>query len=624
MERHSLTRRIALTRLQGGLADVLTGLGVGVALNHWLGGALLGLSAALRWTSVRAVRALERATPATRHALQAWHQGGGGELRSRLEAWLEQRVVVPVLWRSVLQVAVALLLVVGARGLVGAEHPRTQPSAPVPLAQLEVSVQVEPPAYAHQPVTQLPGPRVDALRGSSVLISFRASASELTVDEPGEVPVRLVVNGGRADLRFVLWQTRTLRVTSADFTGPLLLTVHATPDAPPSVELQVPVDDRVVTSAPAPFELRAAASDDYGLVSLTLHYSLAQGSGEAMRFKSGRLPATVLRDGAEALALVRPQTLGMAAGDTLALWAEARDGRTLEGEGPQVSRSGVRLLKWEVPVTEMTGGSSAMPPPPKSLLSQRELLARTERLLKSGVRGEAFERASAELATDQRALRTSFSQVLNSEAGTSLELDVDEKEAAQSTDVRAHALLAKAVSAMWASETALSTNQPRQSVPPQREAVAALDAAFSLVRMSLRPLAQPDKPVDEARRLTGARKGLIANGVPWAPPSPRTPALNERIIALTLSLSAGAAAGLDAAAARQLGDALWALPPAAQVPSAELATALYAAATPSSASAAARQVAQALSRSLHLASLVRSPSDRAGTAVVNRLPLVPR
>jgi hypothetical protein len=147
--------------------------------------------------------------------------------------------------------------------------------------------------------------------------------------------------------------------------------------------------------------------------------------------------------------------------------------------------------------------------------------------------------------------------------------------------------------------------------------VAALDAAFSLIRISLRPLSQPDKPVDESRRLSGSSKGLA--------PRARAPSakaeLDPELTALALRLLAGAARGLEATDARELADSLWKLPANAGVPAAELAGALYAAGTPEARLAAARLAGAALARRLRPAMTTSPPADASGARVISRLPL---
>jgi hypothetical protein len=623
-----LDSALRLTRAQGLALEALTGLALGGALVRELGwsptvalaGGLLGACVGwLRWSRARAVRAVEARHPEARHALAAWVEGSGGVLRAHLERWLQARLGAPVLWWPAARAALAGLAWALAAAPAAPALPPARADARPP-ATLSVLVHVEPPAYAGLPAFDAEGPTVEVLRGSHLTLTWASDAPALLVSEAGGPELPLPVTQGRAVQAFTLSTSRTLRASLPRGSARVVLELKARPDAPPAVELVSPLEDLLVTSAPAAFALRATATDDLGLAGASLHYALAQGDGEAMRFRTGRLPAVTRTQGA-ALTVegrVQPLALGMAVGDTLVLWAEATDTNALEG--PSVARSGARLLRWEAPVSQLGGGSGAPPPPPSSLLTQRELLARTERLVRGGARGQALDRGSVELARDQRDLRLSFGQLLAADTGDALALDVDEKEVAESTDVKARAWLAKAVSAMWDSERELSIARPAASLPAQRAAVAALDAAFALVRLALRPLAQPDKPVDEGRRLSGDATGLAprALAATWTPPP------EPSLVPLALGLLGAAARGLDAAEARALGDALWALPGDAGVPSAELAAALYAAQGPVARAGAARLAGEALARRALPARLALPPVDAEGARLLARVPLSAR
>ena len=78
---------------------------------------------------------------------------------------------------------------------------------------------------------------------------------------------------------------------------------------------------------------------------------------------------------------------------------------------------------------------------------------------------------------------------------------------AESGDVRARKFLAQAVSEMWAAEAELDVGNPKGALAPERAAVKALDDAFGHERLALRALRPPDKPVDEAKRLSGPQVG---------------------------------------------------------------------------------------------------------------------
>ena len=601
----SLRGALLATRAQGAALDVLA-----LGLCGAAAGALfaaprlclgLGLAAgavvALRWTELRAARAIQRGRPALGSALEAWLEGQGGSLRAQLSAWVAARTGPVFLWREAALAAAAGLLALAA------QTPRSAAliAAAGGPARLEVRARVEPPTYTGWPAQEVSGAEVRALRGSRVqlfgnaLRVAEAEQSEQAFHQPLEVKLQ---------------RSTTLRFSR----GPLvqLVQLQALQDKPPEVTLLSPEADRTVKSAPAPFQVRARATDDVAVASLTLHYTLAQGRGEGMKFRNGRLPSSGL---GEASALLDPRALGMRQGDTLVVWAEATDGNAVDGPGR--GRSDARLLRWEEAVVDLSGLHAGVTvPPPKSLLTERELLARTQRLVQSGAKGAVRRTRSAELAGDQRSLRVSFGFFLQAEQGAGAALDVDDKELAESGDARARKLLAQAVAAMWEAESELSVNNPAGAIPHERAAVKALDAAFGLVRLALRPGAAPDKPVDESRRLKGEQKGLR----PLAPPAQR-PERPEaaRVAELARALFlASQAAQLDA---RALGDSLWALP--AEVGAAGLATALYAARDTAERSAAARTAGEGLSRWLRPSPVAVPPVASGSSELLDRVPLLP-
>jgi hypothetical protein len=270
---------------------------------------------------------------------------------------------------------------------------------------------------------------------------------------------------------------------------------------------------------------------------------------------------------------------------------------------------------------DFTGApSGARLPPPSSQLSERELLARTERLVHSAVSGPSRREKSAELAEVQRHLRESFGFFLQMEKRGGVALDVDDAEVGESGDARARRLLARAVSEMWAAEAELAVGNPAGAIPPERAAVKALAAAFGNERIALRALRPPDKPVDEGRRLSGAQAGLTPR-VSSAQPTARPDTQGVETLARQLLLSADVPVTKEAA--RALADAVWALPADSGIPVASLAAPLYAAKDEVSRSAAAREAGVALARWLLPSPEVLPPVSSEEGDVLARLPLPP-
>jgi Domain of unknown function (DUF4175) len=622
-----IRRWVTWTRLQGALLDVAAALLVGLGAGHllarprtgaWLG-LLVGAASALRWSSMRAARALQRRRPVLGSALEAYLEGQGGTLRPRLEGWVAGRVGPVVLPGGIVRLGLALVLALGVWAF-----PRPQPAAvatepPPAPATLSVTARVEPPAYTGWPSVKASLPLVRGLRGSTVHLDVRADGPSVSWSEREGAAQRVMLDGGRASLSFVLDRSRSLRLEAGGQAPVVLIELEAVPDRAPQVTLEAPASDRSVTARPGALSLRASARDDVAVAALDFHWTLAQGRGEGMKFRGGRLSGRASLQGttAEAEATLDPAAVGMRAGDTLVLWAEATDGNAVDGPGQ--GRSEARVLTWEEALIDFTGtGTAARLLVPRSQLTERELLARTERLVRSGVRGAARLSRSTELAEDQRRIRESFGFFLQMEKGESVELDVDDPELAESGDAKARRLLAQAVSAMWAAEAELGAGNPAGAIPPERAAVKALEAAFGTERLALRALRPPDKPVDEGRRLTGRQSDLRPRPSPAASEPRADPSAVERV-ARTLLLAAEQ--DLGAEGTRALADELWNLPPQPGLPVTALAGPLYATGDAPSRAAAARAAGIALSRWLRPAPVALPPVSPEEGAVLSRVPL---
>ncbi len=621
----ALLRTRAWGALLDAVAATLGGFAVGHALSHGalgvaLGGAA-GLLFALRWRPLRAARALQRARPALGSALAAYLEGQGGTLRPWLVGWVLQRLGPAWLPRSLGRAALAAVLVLAALLVPrAARQVEGLPPGPAPSPTLSLTARLEPPAYTGWPSQQVALPQVRGLRHSLLLLEVRTSAQRLLFAQKGGAPGEVVPVDGLATLRFLLEGTTSLRLEAMG--GPVaLLELEAQPDAPPQVTLLLPPADTTVSTAPRPLLLRATAQDDVRVAQLGFRWTLAHGQGEGMHFKSGALVGHSELAGprAEATAQLDAIALGMRAGDTLVVWAEATDSNTLDGPGQ--GRSEARLLRWEEAVVDVstlaTGGRL---PPLTQEASERELLARTQRLLHSSLAPASRAEHSVQLADVQRRIREAFGFFLQQESHTGPELDVEAPEVAESGEARGRRLLAEAVSQMWAAEGELALGKPASAVAPERAAVKALDAAFGNERLALRPARPPDKPVDESRRLSGPQMGLRPRGQgPGAPPRPDV----APVAALARRLLLSPEEGLTPTAARALADALWALPAATGIPAAALAAPLYAGRDEASLGAAARAAGVALSRWLRPSPEVVPPVSEDEEALVARVPVVP-
>jgi hypothetical protein len=625
-----VTRSVAWTAAQGVLLDVCTaalaGFGVGQALGRGSTGAALGAAVggawALRWRRpLRAALAVERARPGLGSALEAYLEGQGGTLRPRLEAWVVARVGPVWLRGGFALLGGAALLALGALALPKLSTPPVSPAAATAEVTLSVAASLQPPAYTGWAAAEVKPPLVRGLRGSTVRLEVHTTARQLRWAEQDGAERELPLASGRAVLTLPLERSGGIRLSTPEGGPVLLLALEAVADAPPVVTLEAPEGDRSTATPPGRLGLRASATDDVAVTGLGFHWTLAQGQGEAMRFRSGALSGRVTLHGqeAEASGSLEPLALGMKPGDTLVVWAEASDGNAVDGPGR--GRSAVRLLRWEESVVDFsalaTGGRL---PALTSRLTERELLARTARLVRAGVRGAARRSKSAELADEQRQIREGFAFFLEAGREESLRLDVEDAELQESGDARARKLLAQAVSAMWAAEAELAVGNPAGALAPEAAAVKALDAALGTERVALRALRPPDKPVDERRRLSGRQSELRPRPLDARTSPPPDTGAVER---LARRLLLAGEQELTAEGWRALADAVWALPAASGLPVATLAAPLYAAKDAPARSAAARAASTALARWLRPSPEVVSPASSEEGAVLARLPPPP-
>ncbi len=645
----TLQRRVRAARTTGAVLHLLAAAGFGFALGVAFDSFPAGIVCAAavvalllpRTTLHAAARRLELRDPALDGAVTAFAEGGGGRLRNDLATWVLERRP-----RASHSRALALILAAGAAVAIAFLYrslPRRSATIavlPIPAAPaapvLALSVEVVAPAYAQRPAIHVdePAAPIQVLKGSRATLHVRNAPSDLAITEEGRSAEVFAVKDGSARLEIALDTSTALRVGERH-----VIAFDVVPDAAPEVELTLPLEDRTVTTMPGPFELRAAARDDIGLTSLAFAYTLAHGYGEGMTFKSGRIPGPAVAGATGTLAArIDPKELGLGVGDTLVMWAEATDGNAVDG--PSRTASAVRILRFAEDLAAIEMRSSA--PAARALdgpLSQREILARTLRMLGQGLPKDQANERSRELAEEQGKLRDAFGFFLRAEDGNAAELDHDDPEVAEVGSDPARKLLAQAVSAMWSSEAELATGNARASVPYQRLALKRIDQVFGNERYALRALAPPKAPVNEARRLKGDAKDLAPRTVA-APPEDPAPARAVSALARRHLLAAenpsttgaqpgtggasgagaqpgtGGAAGAEGgtpgatragANARALADELWALPALANLSRSQLAAPLYAARTPQETARAARLAADALVRFLEPDPVVRPP-----------------
>ncbi len=315
-------------------------------------------------------------------------------------------------------------------------------------------------------------------------------------------------------------------------------TIRVTPDQPPVVSVTAPVEAVQVLVPGASVKISVGASDDYGIARATLHLTLARGSGENIKFSDREVPLPQSADPRrrswqKAWSLAE---LGMEPGDELYFFVRATDNSP---EHPHTAQSPTYTLRLPGPEAEALD-SSALPSmvKPENLRSQRQIIIDTEQLI-ADMRGsrklpaaEARDR-SERIADDQAHLRRRYGAFLGEEstlfgeeaehghgaeehdhemnANTNMAAmfghahDVEDN--ATIFDPQTKALLKRAIAAMWDAEKGLRAIAPKDALPPEYKALAAIKELQQAERLYLHRAAFEPPAIKEEKRMSGDMAG---------------------------------------------------------------------------------------------------------------------
>ncbi|HYW51773.1 MAG TPA: hypothetical protein VE861_14255 [Gemmatimonadaceae bacterium] len=440
-----------------------------------------------------------------------------------------------------------------------------------PAGRVKAELTLLAPAYSGRTARSVAfGETVSALVGSIIRIDGAGAGERATllVQESSESgagvprPVNRAPRGDgwRGDVRL---GASPIALRLRDAVGERWLLVTPVADSSPVATLLLPSADTLVLDTTARIPLRGTVHDDIALRDSRVEYIISSGGGEQFTFKSGVLDA---RRGALGRNITVATTLdlgalGLKPGDLMHVRLTAHDGNTLSG--PSLGSSETRTIR--IPRVDERDSVSVeqLPPTPvdKSVLSQRQLLLLTERLV---ARMPRIERAtivaeSNRIGIDQARLRKQvadivFARLGDSPSGEHAHFAGDGHEhtptdlAAQSTPesvlqaadratggmsgmldshgdetpvVAVNRPLLEAYNAMWDATRALQGGVPRDALAPMRRALAAIQRARSAERVYLRGT-PPAAVIDiEKIRLIGtdsakydARRALAALPAP--------------------------------------------------------------------------------------------------------------
>lgn len=459
---------------------------------------------------------------------------------------------------------------------------RTQAAAPAALPRLvEQQLAIQPPAYTRLPARS--GSALDAKvpEGARLQWSLRfvpqPASAQLVFLDGQRLPLRR--DGGRwtADRRIdrpVLYRIEL--PTPLPAAQAKLHRIDVLPDRPPRLRALQPERNLTLRAAGQDaWRLLFEAEDDYGLAaSARLHVTQTAGSGENITASERTLaiggsgPATRKRY-ARTLDLA---ALGLTAGNDLIVRLEVADNRAPR---PQRARSPSFILRWPPEAaTEVSGMEGLVKKTlPAYFRSQRQIIIDAEALQKDKPRIDAtrFLKRSDGIGVDQHSLRLRYGQFLGEESEGAPKLPTndaddaaheadaalptadahghdagappqpptkfgqadalvaeyghvhDQPEAATLLDPQTKTLLRAALDQMWQSELHLRQGRPDTALPFAYKALGFIKQVQQASRIYLARTGIEQPPIDEARRLTGDRKGLgdrrdvLAAGTPPDP-----------------------------------------------------------------------------------------------------------
>jgi hypothetical protein len=416
---------------------------------------------------------------------------------------IDVRKAVPLMRDALVLIAaiVAVLLTASIRmpahsvlsGITPSPEPGAAPSA------FDLVVDLTPPPYTGRQASRLVNPAtLDVLGGTDAVVRAPGGQTAPIRVNGTPIPVR---PDGTAHVVF-----RESGYVAVD-AGPVqrLVPLTVTPDRAPDVRIAAPAKDLRVPSTAAAIPIAADATDDLGLASFELRYTVVSGSGEQFTFTEGTLASAVQRTTDRswrletALSLAK---LGLGPGDALIYRAVAADRRP---GGAGIAASDTFFVEIAGPGDVPLEGVEMPPEKERYALSQAMIVLKLERLRarEKTLARDALAEETGNIAAEQRAVRANFIFLLGGE------VEDEEVEAEHSHEIsegrfanQARKEIVGATVLMGQVEKALAAVSTREALPPARAAVKALQRAFGHSRYLLRALPSRVR-IDPARRLSG-------------------------------------------------------------------------------------------------------------------------
>ncbi len=438
--------------------------------------------------------------------------------RSNIDTFIRPAVLTPVIYGgvalSVMAGAFAAALTLASGRSDPVVHDALQKmgvSTPIANRLLGLSVRIKPPAYAGRMISNLDDPSsVTALIGSNVTLIGNGTSGGI-VARLGDRNLEVNEIGRKWTAQFTVPDGATT-ISLTDRSYDRVLAIIPVLDRPPAVVLTEPTRDTVWRHVPAgSINFTARATDDVGLSSGHIEYTVTTGSGEIFKSRTNSLSGIGFGNSTSGQlhASIALQKLALTEGAILSVRAVVSDNNTLTG--PSTSTSDTRTFRVARADEYDSLAVEAAPPPPteRSLLTQRMLIVSAESLLtkRPTLASKVYVASSGRIGADQADLRKRVYNILyeQDEAGGDGGVEGDDEELDPQLVLNRD--LKQAYDAMWDAERSLNIGEINIALPFMKKAASALDRARLANRLYLRGRTPRVVVNIEKVRLTGKDKG---------------------------------------------------------------------------------------------------------------------
>ncbi|MCB2409262.1 DUF4175 domain-containing protein [Hymenobacter lucidus] len=448
----------------------------------------------------------------------------------------------------------------------------TAPAKPGQVAPPTITtthIRILPPAYTRRAPSAASAPSFRCPQGSRVQwvveVSRAATAPQLEIGRqrlafrpvPGH-PLQFAI--AHTFTASTLYRIRFAGQASDDYA------VEVEPDRAPAIQIRTPKPYTLVEFGQKPeVAVQFALGDDYGLTSVRLVATVAQGQGEAVKFREVATDLSSSLRGQPTQATLthrlRLLALGLTYGDEVYFYVQAWDNNR------HTSRSDTYLVQWEDTTVDDSGSDMAMGVNvvPAYFRSQRQVIIDTEKLLveRRQLAPTGFSSRANDLGHDQKVLRLRYGKFLGEEfeesfgqsatrpptadadhteepghaeteelghdhAAPATAADASPEAAAALLDPYVHhhddsetadflepavkAKLRGVLSQMWEAELRLRTARPAEALPYEYRALRLLKQVQQQTRLYVRKSGFDPPIIPEATsRLTGELAGATAS-----------------------------------------------------------------------------------------------------------------